>query len=258
MRSALAEAPRAARARMAVSSSTRIAASDSMQARLRRPERDPERRRHLWQRMAEEVVGDDDRSVRRDRGGASARSTWSRSATAGRRSSTGTLGGGSQLDLDDPAASPRRIIEAGTDGEPVDPGVEPVGVAQPREVPPGVDQRILDRVARELRVPEDEAGGRVQPRDDPAGRARRRRHDRLAPARSTRTRWSTVAHPRRRGSFDRASNSTVPPVPEPFHGRARKRSSQSGSDRLGGPVDLHRDLRVALAGAGRVAPDPPR
>ena len=33
------------------------------------------------------------------------------------------------------------------------------------QVPPGSDERLLDRVARELRVAEDQAGGRVQPRE---------------------------------------------------------------------------------------------
>ena len=45
------------------------------------------------------------------------------------------------------------------------PGVEPIRVAQTREIAPGADEGLLDRVARELRVPEDEAGRRVQPRD---------------------------------------------------------------------------------------------
>ena len=47
----------------------------------------------------------------------------------------------------------------------MEPGVEPVRVAKPGQVPPGSDERLLDRVARELRVPEDQAGGRVQPRE---------------------------------------------------------------------------------------------
>ena len=51
------------------------------------------------------------------------------------------------------------------DGEPMQPGVEPVRVAKPGQVPPSLDQRLLDRVARELRVPEDESGRRVQPRE---------------------------------------------------------------------------------------------
>ncbi len=48
-------------------------------------------------------------------------------------------------------------------------GVELLGVAKCRQVPPGADETILDRVARELRVPEDQTGRRVQPRDGRAG-----------------------------------------------------------------------------------------
>ncbi len=45
------------------------------------------------------------------------------------------------------------------------PGVEPIRVAETRQVAPGADECLLDRVARELPVPEDQAGGRVQPRE---------------------------------------------------------------------------------------------
>ena len=64
-----------------------------------------------------------------------------------------------------PAAPTPGLVEAGVHGEAVEPGPEPVRVAQPGQVPPGSDHRILDGVARELRVPEDEPGGRVQPRE---------------------------------------------------------------------------------------------
>ena len=47
----------------------------------------------------------------------------------------------------------------------MEPGIKPVRVAQTGQVAPGADERFLDRVARELRVPEDEAGRRVQPRE---------------------------------------------------------------------------------------------
>jgi hypothetical protein len=47
----------------------------------------------------------------------------------------------------------------------MEPGVESIRVAQAPESPPGDEERLLDRVARELRVAEDQAGGRVQPRD---------------------------------------------------------------------------------------------
>jgi uncharacterized protein len=46
----------------------------------------------------------------------------------------------------------------------MEPGIEPVRVTKTGQVAPGADERFLDRVARELRVPEDEAGRRVQPR----------------------------------------------------------------------------------------------
>src|SRR5690349_19208652 len=45
----------------------------------------------------------------------------------------------------------------------MEPGVEPVRITKTGQVAPGANERVLDRVARELRVPEDEARGRVQP-----------------------------------------------------------------------------------------------
>ena len=45
------------------------------------------------------------------------------------------------------------------------PGVEPLGIAKSGQVPPGVQQRVLDRVSRELAVSEDQSGRSVQPRD---------------------------------------------------------------------------------------------
>jgi hypothetical protein len=52
----------------------------------------------------------------------------------------------------------------------MEPGIEPLGVTQPLEVAPGSDKRLLDRIAGQLRVPEDEAGGPVQPRAGIAGK----------------------------------------------------------------------------------------
>ena len=73
------------------------------------------------------------------------------------------------LDLDDPPAPPPSKIETGVDGQAMEPGVEPLGVTQPRQVVPSSDKRLLDRIAGQLRIPEDEAGGPVQPRDGPVG-----------------------------------------------------------------------------------------
>ncbi len=82
------------------------------------------------------------------------------------------IGDRRELDLDDPTAALACLVEARIDREPVQPGLEPVGLPKLREVPPGSDQRLLDRVACELRVPEDEAGGLVQPHDGHAGKLR--------------------------------------------------------------------------------------
>src|SRR4051794_15639883 len=71
---------------------------------------------------------------------------------------------GIDLDLDGASPAPARLVEAAVDEETMEPGVEPVRVAKPGQVSPGTYQRVLDRVARELRVPKDEARGRVQPR----------------------------------------------------------------------------------------------
>ena len=74
-----------------------------------------------------------------------------------------------ELDLDGSPSPAARLVDAGIDGESIQPGIEPVGISKLREVPPGPDQPLLDRVACELRVPEDEAGGLVQPHDGRAG-----------------------------------------------------------------------------------------
>ena len=47
----------------------------------------------------------------------------------------------------------------------MEPRIEPVRVTQPGQVTPGSDERFLDRIARQLAVPEDQPGGRVQARD---------------------------------------------------------------------------------------------
>ncbi len=70
-----------------------------------------------------------------------------------------------EFDFDGPSTPPAGGVEAGVDDQAVEPGIESLRVAQARKVTPGSDVCLLDRVARELRVPEDEAGDRFQPRD---------------------------------------------------------------------------------------------
>ena len=55
-------------------------------------------------------------------------------------------------------------VEARINKQSVEPGVEPVRIAKPAQVPPCPERGLLDRVARELRVPEDQPGCRVQSR----------------------------------------------------------------------------------------------
>ncbi len=66
------------------------------------------------------------------------------------------------LHLDWPTASPTGLVEAGVHEESVQPGIEPFRITKSGQVPPGAHEGVLDRVARELRVPEDESRGRVQ------------------------------------------------------------------------------------------------
>ncbi len=75
-----------------------------------------------------------------------------------------------QLDLDRAAASPPDDVDAGSEDQAVQPRLEAIGIAEGRQAPPGGEEPLLDRVSRELVVPEDQAGCRVQPRDERAGK----------------------------------------------------------------------------------------
>ena len=75
-----------------------------------------------------------------------------------------------QLDLGRTATSLAQRIDTRTHDKPPQPGFEPVWVAQTGQVPPGPDETFLDRVSRELVIPEDQAGRRIQPRDERAGK----------------------------------------------------------------------------------------
>ena len=51
----------------------------------------------------------------------------------------------------------------------MEPGVEPLDIAQCRQVAPGVDQGLLGRILREFGVTKDEPSCRVQPIDGAGG-----------------------------------------------------------------------------------------
>ena len=92
-------------------------------------------------------------------------STSARSATASAGSSWVGPIHFDDLDLDRPPSTATREIETRIDGQAIDPGVEPIGLTKASQVAPGPEETLLDSIARELVVPEDQASGRVQPRD---------------------------------------------------------------------------------------------
>lgn len=73
-------------------------------------------------------------------------------------------------DLRAPLAPTSADVVAGVDEQPVEPGVEPLRVAQRGQIAPGSDQRFLGGILRELGVAQDVASGRVQPIDGTAGK----------------------------------------------------------------------------------------
>ena len=74
-----------------------------------------------------------------------------------------------ELDLHRPSTAPTQHVDTGTGDETAQPGFEAIQIAQCREVSPGFEETLLDRVSRELVVPKDQSGRRVQPRDEHAG-----------------------------------------------------------------------------------------
>ena len=120
--------------------------------------------RHLWQRHPQQVVQRDDRAmagiqvperlVHHLAVGQGAREVGRHRRVDGR-----------DLDLDgavvaDGAPRSRQAWTVSFWSQPSN----VIGVTQARQVSPGPDERLLDRVARELRVPKDESSCRVQPR----------------------------------------------------------------------------------------------
>ena len=63
------------------------------------------------------------------------------------------------------ASDPARLIDAGADEQPMEPGVEAVGIAERGQITPGADERVLDGVLGLVGIPEDEPGGAIQSGD---------------------------------------------------------------------------------------------
>ena len=73
-----------------------------------------------------------------------------------------------ELDFERSAAPLPSDVEAGVDGQPVEPSTQLVRVPKPAQVLPCPKRRLLDSIARELRVAEDQSGRCVESREMPA------------------------------------------------------------------------------------------
>ena len=140
-----------------------------METRLDRPDRDPQGHRDIRQRQSQEVVQDDDRATTFVEMPEHPVDEVAIGECAGHVDHGRRMDGG-ELDFDGPSSPATRLVDTGIDGQSVEPGIEPIGIPKLREIPPGSNQPLLDRVACELRVAEDEAGRLVQPHDGRAGK----------------------------------------------------------------------------------------
>ena len=77
-----------------------------------------------------------------------------------------------KLHLDRPSPPTSQDVDARTDDETSEPALEAIRIAERGQVPPGAKEAFLDRVSRELVVPKDQSGSRIQPRDERAGKHR--------------------------------------------------------------------------------------
>ena len=113
---------------------------------------------------------------------------------------------GEHGDLVWPPPEAPHLVLAGVDEEPMQPGVEPLRIAQAAQLMPGADERLLDRILRRVAVAEDPSsrsrtGGCTRrsrahrmPRDRPAARARQARTPTAGPCSPTRGRPASAEY----------------------------------------------------------------
>jgi hypothetical protein len=135
-----------------------------MEPGLRGTEWDPEDRGDLRQGQVEVVMKDDEGPLERLE---TQESAFELIAVGDRRRVVGDRGlvQVEQLDIDPMPSDSPRLIDAGTDEQPVEPRVEAIGIAKRGQIAPGADEGILNRVLRLFGVPKDEPGGGIQPGD---------------------------------------------------------------------------------------------
>ncbi len=91
------------------------------------------------------------------------RSRRSRSATLSSSSGAAGPSTGRTRRFDDPATLPRRLGDAHVDDETLEPGIEPVRIAEPPQVTPGDHQRVLKGILGPIDVAQDPLGDREEP-----------------------------------------------------------------------------------------------
>ena len=105
--------------------------------------------------------------------------------------------GRGHVDLHDPAPlDPPRLPIAGVDEEPIEPGVETIGVADGADVQPGGRERVLDCIGRPVVASQDQPRRSVQPTERFRGKAVKAS---WSPFLARRTRSRCIGHPARRG-----------------------------------------------------------
>ena len=123
----------------------------------RGPDRDSEDPRDLRQRVSVVVMEDDDGALFRSQPREGILELGSVHDGVGRiRSGFGSDRVNAEASV--PAAGATRFHVAGVNDESMEPGLEPLGIAQRRQIPPGAEQRLLSRVLRPVAITEDPVG----------------------------------------------------------------------------------------------------
>ena len=146
------------------------------------------------------------------------------------------------MDLHDLALpDPPGLAIAGVDEQPMEPGVEAVGVADGADVQPGGHQRLLDGIGRPVVAAQDQSRGSMQPIERLAASAV---NASWSPLLARRTRSRCIGHPARGGPVaalthhESGGNPVVPSslsAPAPVRGKMERPRGEPYSYRMEAP-----------------------
>jgi len=135
-----------------------------METRLHRSDWNAEELGCLGQRIAQVVVEDDDGTLLRFEPAEAALDLVAIGQQVRRVDHRGVIDG-EKLDLEWSTVAAASLVEAGSHDEASQPGVEPIGVAKGRKIPPGAYEGVLHSVFRPFGIPEDQPSDGVQSSD---------------------------------------------------------------------------------------------